>query len=95
MGNATKAYVVDHELAVLLKDAARTGKRLRVEAEGELLDINVNVPPDRDDIWRDYDPDVARAAWDAVAGILSDVDPDELIAEMKAAREQDSPGRRW
>lgn len=95
MENVTKSYVADDELAALLQSAARTGKRLRVEAGGQIFVIDVSPDPDRDDIWRDYDPEAAREAWNASAGTLVGVDPKELIRELKEAREQHSLGRRW
>jgi len=46
-----------------------------------------------DDPWANYDPEKVRAALRASAGILKGVDRDELLADLRAERGQDSIGR--
>jgi hypothetical protein len=45
------------------------------------------------DIWANYDPVKVLAAIHATAGILAGVDREALLADIHAARGQDSQGR--
>lgn len=84
-------YHADHELAMLLKAAARSGERLRVQAEDVTVELVVSAPSDASGgIWIGYDPKAAREAWHAATGILANVDADALIEELKRDREQRS-----
>lgn len=46
-----------------------------------------------EDIWAGYDPQKTKAALRRSVGALRGVDRDELLADIHAAREQDSHGR--
>ena len=46
-----------------------------------------------DDPYRDYDPERVQASLDRLFGVLRGVDVEALKAELRAQREQDSPGR--
>ncbi len=48
---------------------------------------------DAHDIWADYDPEKVRQALRQCAGALAGIDRKSLINDIRAAREQDSPGR--
>ena len=78
----------DSELARLLDQAGedpvvleKNGKRYRLVEEVV------------DDIWESYDPAQVKAALLASAGALADVDRQQLLDDIHAAREQDSLGR--
>lgn len=65
---------------------------LLVEKEG--LTFRIEITEEPEDIWADYDPQRAQAALKRRAGALSGIDHEQLIADIHAAREQDSSGRR-
>jgi len=48
---------------------------------------------DKQDIWKDYDPEKVRAALHAARGAFRHLDTEAFIKEMHEAREQDSRGR--
>ncbi len=48
---------------------------------------------DQRDLFDDYDPDAARAALNRVFGIFKGIDTEALKADLRAQREQDTPGR--
>ncbi len=85
----------DEELTRVLNraDAARQpviletpGARYRVVREGD--EPNVTEDP-----WAHYDPEKARAALHASAGMLKGIDVEEFPAELREQRGQDSTGR--
>ena len=45
------------------------------------------------DIWADYDPEKVRQALLQSAGALAGIDRESLLNDIRAAREQNSPGR--
>ena len=78
----------DSELARLLDEAGddpvvleKNGKRYRLVEEPV------------DDIWAGYDPAQVKAALHNSADALADVNRQELLDDIHAARTQDSPGR--
>ena len=83
----------DSELARRLNEAdwqpvilENAGVRYRVMREaGEM--------PTADDPWAHYDAEKVRAAIRASAGTLKGVNRDELLADLRAQRGQDSHGR--
>lgn len=87
-----KTYTADPELTTLLKEAAEAGERLRVRTDDSTYEPEVRKPADKD-IWKDYDPEAVREALDATFGIWRGIDADKLIDELRADREQDTPGR--
>jgi hypothetical protein len=88
-------YVADHELAALLKAAAEAGKRVRVVAEGETFEIEINPKTKSRDAVEGYDPAATREAWESIAGILPDIDAEAWIRQIKEDREQDTPSRKF
>ncbi len=60
--------------------------RYRVVREAEQVNLT-------DDPWANYNADNVRAAIHASAGTLKGVDRDELLADLRAERGQDSHGR--
>jgi len=40
----------------------------------------------REGIWKDYDPERVRAAFEATRGLLDGVDVEALVREIRAAR---------
>jgi hypothetical protein len=59
--------------------------------KSQFFRIEITEPPE--DIWAGYDPQRARTALKKSAGALSGIDHEQLIADIHAAREQDSDGR--
>lgn len=77
------------ELDRLLEEAngkplvlVRDGVRFRIEREDA-----------KEDIWANYDPERVRQALRASAGALAHIDVDELRADIRSQRGQDSHGR--
>jgi hypothetical protein len=89
--DASNTYHADHELAALLKAAARSGERVRVQTDDTTYEIKVTPAPERDAMWAGHDAQAARVAWRAMAGVLSDQDVNAQIEEMKRNREQRAP----
>jgi hypothetical protein len=87
-----RTYTADSELTALLREAVEAGEPLRVRTDGDIYEIDVRRP-EKQDIWKDYDAEAVGEALRATFGIMRGVDADALIKELKAAREQDSPGR--
>jgi hypothetical protein len=86
----------DSDLARFLEEAGETpvlleknGKVFRLIAER----AHSAIAEPAENIWEGYDPDKAKAALRKSAGALHGVDRDELLADIHAAREQDSHGR--
>ena len=86
---------LDDRARQLVRDVGKGKLRVIVtEADGERIaevrriDRHAAV-----DIWSDYDPEAARAVWRKSAGVLRGVDVAALLTDIKAEREQDSPGR--
>lgn len=83
----------DSELAHLLKRADRQpvileteGVRYRVVRETERVNLT-------DEPWAHYNAEKVRAAVHASAGVLNGVNRDELLADLRAERGQDSISR--
>lgn len=95
MSDTIRTYVADSELTALLKAAAQSGERVRVVAEGQTFEVEVKPSTKSRDIWEGYDPEVAREAWESIAGIFPDIDAEALIRQIKEDREQDTPGRKF
>lgn len=70
----------------------REGQPILVEREGELYKLEPQEPKAAD-LWRHYDADRVRKALRASAGALMGVNRDELQADIRAQRAQDSHGR--
>lgn len=87
-----KTYTADPELTALLKEAVEAGEPLRIRTDESTYELEVRKPA-RDDIWKDYDPEAARQAWEQAFGILRGVDAGALIERIREDREQDTPGR--
>ena len=80
--------------------AYRVGRRIRIPKQG----LQAMVRPmgsqsddfeKRGGIWAGYDPVKALEAIEAGFGALAGVDIEQLLADLRAEREQDTPGRRW
>lgn len=85
MTDVTKTYpIADKELADLLAEAASTGSRVRVAVDGTTYLLEVT--PDAENIWADYDPARVRQALDEYAGSWSDLDAEELKRTLYEAR---------
>ncbi len=88
----------DSQLATLIRTAAETGEPLYIQADGEVFKVSIDKPltglkHEREDPWKDYDPERAREAVRQLRGALVGVDRDELLADIMAAREQDPSTR--
>ena len=82
------------QLATLVRSAAETGEPLYIHADGEVFAASINKPMiglqhEREDPWKDYDPEKVREALRASRGALAGVDTDQLMKDIMAAREQD------
>ncbi len=96
--NTTNPNTLTPEFANLLKRAAAAGQSLRVEIDDQPYDIRIApVSADhRPDIWADYDPERLRAVLRRNAALPGQVDPvdvEQLVADIRAQRGQDSQGR--
>ena len=82
------------ELAQLADEVARTGRRRVLRRGPRAVAMLTPVPrDDQTDIWSGYDPDRVRAALHASIGLLAGVDTEQLKADLRAQRAQDSAGR--
>lgn len=88
-------YLENRELAEVLENAARTGRTIRVQMEGKTYKLGVSSESESADVWQDYDPEAAREAVYASAGVLagSGIDVEEWLEEIRESRKQDTPGR--
>ncbi|CAN5816398.1 hypothetical protein BH23CHL2_BH23CHL2_07380 [soil metagenome] len=91
MAKQSSTYNIDPELEDALLTAAAADKPVRVKGSRTHL-----VRLERSDIWADYDPDalirvVQECAEDPYRVDLAELE--DLIADLRAAREQDSIGR--
>lgn len=87
MADTVSVYKADAKLAKLLEDAAGGDQMLRIETDGDVYEIRVHREGTPLRRVEDYDPERARRAFRESFGILSDIDADAFIAEMKANRE--------
>jgi hypothetical protein len=87
MTDTVADYKAGSKLAKLLKDAAQADRLLRVEADGDTYELRVHREGTPLRRVEDYDPERARKALMNSFGVLSDLDADAFIAEMKANRE--------
>ena len=78
----------DSELAQMLDRIGDTPVLL--EKNGKLYRLTEEP---QENIWADYDPARAKAALRKSAGALQGVDRDELLADIRSGREQNSHGR--
>lgn len=93
MADTLKTYTADHELAALLKTAARAGGRVRVKADDETYIVRIERDTDAETggIWANYDADQVRAAVRRSAALGSSADLDEvkrIIDDIRAQRDQ-------
>lgn len=85
---------MDDESQQFVREAGQSKVRLvLVDANGEQVAEIRRIDRDAAGIWAGYDPGAARDAWRRSAGTLRGIDVEALLADLKAAREQDSPGR--
>jgi hypothetical protein len=69
------------------------GEQVFVEKEGVLFRLEPEEPPQKPDIWADYDPEKAREGLRKSAGALAGVDRDTPQRDIQNQRKQDSHGR--
>ncbi len=81
------------ELDAVFDDIAERRQPVLVERAGRFYLLEPTSAQEPGDIWADYDPEEARKALQASIGALAGVDIDELKADIKAARGQNSLGR--
>lgn len=86
------------DLLRLAEEVERTGRPRRLRRGDR--DVALLVPARSDpklagpnDIWAGYDPERVRQAFKASVGALANVDTEQLKADLKAQREQNSVGR--
>lgn len=82
----------DSELGRQLAAAREAGVPVVLEVDGHAYRFT-SQPPTEEDIWKDYDPEKARAALAESAGALKGVDREQLLRDLCDARGQDSHGR--
>ncbi|MCL5946948.1 MAG: hypothetical protein M1298_02875 [Chloroflexi bacterium] len=92
------------EVAELIRTASRGGGSVIVEIDNTAYAVHVEETAapirltgrlraskeEREAIWKDYDPERARAALHEAAGSWSDIDTDELVANIYRWREEGS-----
>lgn len=91
MAQNTTTYLIDPELEAALLAAAASGASVRVKGKRKY-----RIRLDTADVWQDYDPDAIARVVEQSAKNQYSVDPadlDDLLANLRAAREQDSAGR--
>lgn len=92
---AIRAESLDPHTLQLVREAGQGRLRLTVVEDNgqQIAEVGPVEPGHEADLWSGYDPDAARRAWQASAGVLREVNVEALLADLKAEREQDSPGR--
>lgn len=96
MSKTMLRYHADPKLAELLKAAAEAHEPLQIITDERTYELDVREPDVAPDIWQDYDAEAALAAVRQVPRIETPMSKDEvdaIIAEIRAERDQDSPGR--
>jgi hypothetical protein len=89
------------ELQRLAEQVEQSGQAVPLTRGGQIIAVIEPAPTagprpatePHDDIWANYDPEKVLAALRATAGILAGVDREKLLADIYAARGQDSQGR--
>jgi hypothetical protein len=82
------------QLATLVRSAAESGEPLYIHADGEVFKVSIDMPlidlkDEREDPWKDYDPEKVREALRESRGALAGVDTDQLMKDIMDARGQD------
>ncbi len=80
------------QLEAVFDAIVRDDRPVLVERHGHLYRVT-SEPGPRPDMWAGYDPERVLEALRGSAGALAGVDRDQLLADIHAAREQDSRGR--
>lgn len=88
MSNTPAILVENAELAERITESAARGTPLQVVVDGKTFVLHVTPGSQGEDIWAGYDPAKVREALDKYAGIWSDLDVDEMKANLYRAREQ-------
>ena len=91
MAETSNTYSIDAELEAALLAAAAAGTSVRVRGKRVHL-----IRLDRTDSRQDYDPDAVIRVVEESAENPYSIDPaelEDLLADLRAAREQDSVGR--
>ena len=93
------------EVARMIRAAAREGGSVVVELNGAAYAVRVEALPappvrltrrlraseeEREAIWKGYDPDRVLSTLDETVGSWSDIDTDELVANIYRWREEGS-----
>jgi hypothetical protein len=89
------------ELQRLAEQVEQTGQPVPLTRGGQVIAVIEPAPTAgphpsphlQGDIWANYDPEKALAGLRASAGALAGVDREKLLADIHAARGQDSHGR--
>ena len=83
---------ISPSLARQLAEAEAAGKRPILVRDGVRYQLDPvepgAAPPDKRDIWADYDPEAVRAAMRSAAGSWKDVDTEKLIADIYRWRDE-------
>lgn len=77
----------------LFEAVAAQREPLLVEKGSLVFRVEIVDGGEVEDIWADYDPQQARAGLRKSAGALAGVDREQLLADIHAARQQNSHGR--
>ena len=85
----------DSELSRKIRTADASGQALLVDTGDAVFTVRVQKRerPVKQDIWANYDPEKMLKAFEEATGILEGVDIEQLKADLREAREQDSIGR--
>ena len=85
------------QLATLVRSAAETGEPLYIHADGEVFKVSIDKPMglrhEREDPWKDYDPEKVREALRRSRGLFAGIDTDQLKKDILADRGHDPSTR--
>ena len=77
---------IGDDLEAILDDA--DDGPILIERDGMFYRLSRAQEDGQEDLWAGYDPERARRVLAETAGSWSDVDADQMIADLYAAREQ-------
>jgi hypothetical protein len=88
----------DSGIVEKIRTAGDAGEPILIDDGEEVISIAVDsappmLPEPKADIWANYDPERVLEALDQATGIFDGVDIEQLLADLREQRDQDSHGR--
>lgn len=80
-------------LPAIFDALAQSQNPVFVERAGQLFRVEAEPRSRPGDIWAGYDPERVRQGLRRSAGAFAAIDRDQLLADLREQREQDSIGR--